>query len=72
MVKALFAEALEAKTAQAEKDAQTRGKDLGRLSIERDGIMARMRRGSVPMEKQEQQRPGDVYREVKGGATFVR
>jgi hypothetical protein len=30
-----------------------------------------MRRGSVPMEEREQQRPGDVYREVKVGATFL-
>ena len=32
--------------------------------------MARMRRGSVPMEKEERQRKGDVYREIKAGAVF--
>ena len=29
-----------------------------------------MRRGSVPMEKEELQRTGDVYREIKAGAVF--
>jgi hypothetical protein len=37
---------------------------------ELDGMLARMRRGSVEMEEQEQQRPGDVYREVKVGVVF--
>src|SRR5512135_2706575 len=41
-----------------------------RLSIELDGVMARLRRGSVPMEEQERKRKGDVSREVKVGAVF--
>jgi hypothetical protein len=43
---------------------------IQRLYIELDGIMARLRRGSVPLEETEQKRPGDVYREVKVGAVF--
>lgn len=42
-----------------------------RLYVEMDGVTARLRRGSVPMEAQEQQRLGDVYREIKVGAVFV-
>ncbi len=36
-----------------------------------DGVTARLRRGSVPMEKGEQDGKADVYREVKVGAVFV-
>ena len=43
---------------------------IERLSIELDGVFARLRRGSVPMQEQERKRPGDVYREVKVGAVF--
>jgi hypothetical protein len=43
---------------------------IERLSIERDGVLARLRRGSVVMEDHEQQRTGDVYRAVKVGAVF--
>ena len=45
-------------------------KAIERLYIELDGVFARMRRGSVPMEKEERQRQGDVYREIKAGAVF--
>lgn len=45
-------------------------KDIRRLYIELDGVLARMRRGSVSMEKQEVERDGDVYREIKVGAVF--
>jgi len=45
-------------------------KSIERLSIELDGVMARLRRGSVPMEEQECKRKGDVYREIKVGAVF--
>jgi hypothetical protein len=44
--------------------------EMERLYIELDGVLARRRRGSVPMEKEEQQRKGDVYREIKAGAVF--
>lgn len=43
---------------------------IERLYIELDGVFARLRRGSVPMEEHEQQREGDVYREIKAGAVF--
>lgn len=46
------------------------GEQIERLYIELDGVLARLRRGSVPMEEQEQQREGDVYREIKVGAVF--
>ncbi len=45
-------------------------KSIERLSIELDGVMARLRRGSVPMEEQERKRKGDIYREIKVGAVF--
>jgi hypothetical protein len=41
------------------------------LYVEVDGVVVRLRRGSVPLEGQEQERSGDVYREVKVGAAFV-
>jgi hypothetical protein len=44
--------------------------EIERLYIELDGVLARMRRGSVPMEHEEVQRTGDVYREIKAGAVF--
>ena len=44
---------------------------IRRMYVEIDGIMARLRRGSVPMEEKERKRPGDVYREVKVGAVFL-
>ncbi len=71
MVKALFEEALQSKTDDEKQEAQKSSKDLERLSIELDGILARMRRGSVPMEEEEQNRKGDVYREMKVGAVFL-
>lgn len=43
---------------------------IERLYIELDGVFARLRRGSVPMEEHEQQHEGDVYREIKAGAVF--
>lgn len=51
---------------------QERRKDepIRRLYIELDGVLARLRRGRVPMEEQERKREGDVYREVKVGAVF--
>jgi hypothetical protein len=71
VVKALFEEALQSKTDEQEQDAQQISKDINRLYIELDGIFARMRRGSVPMEEDEQKRQGDVYREMKVGAVFL-
>jgi hypothetical protein len=60
-----------AKQAQSQPSTQRQGrKEIERLSIELDGVFARLRRGSVPMEKEERQRKGDVYREIKAGAVF--
>jgi hypothetical protein len=39
--------------------------------VELDGVLVRLRRGSVPFEGQEEERPGDVSREVKVGAVFA-
>ena len=61
----------QAKQAQSQPcPLQPARKELARLYIELDGVFARLRRGSVPMEKEEQQRKGDVYREIKAGAVF--
>ncbi len=66
-VMALEAEARQARSLPAEWQQQT---GIERLYIELDGVLARMRRGSVPMEQEEVQRTGDVYREIKAGAVF--
>ena len=61
----------QAKQAQSQPCAQRQPpKEIERLYIELDGVLARMRRGSVPMEKEERQRQGDIYREIKAGAVF--
>jgi hypothetical protein len=70
-VKALFERALDSKTDNDESVSQSIVKDIRRLYIELDGILARMRRGSVPMEEHELKRIGDIYREIKVGATFL-
>lgn len=69
-VQQFLAEGANKHTSEAEQRA-ARAKPIKRLYVEIDGVMARLRRGSVPMEKQEQERQGDVYREVKVGAVFV-
>ena len=65
----LWEQASQARTTSqpAEREPHAR---IERLYIEMDGVTARIRRGSVPMEDQEHMRPGDVYREVKVGAVF--
>jgi len=50
---------------------EEQGPSIRCLSVEPDGVMARLRRGRVPMETPEQEREGDVSREVKGGAACV-
>ncbi len=60
----------QAKQARSQPCAQPPVPEIGRLYIELDGVFARMRRGSVPMEQEEVQRTGDVYREIKAGAVF--
>jgi hypothetical protein len=60
----------QAKQARSQADEQRQSKEIERLYIELDGVFVRMRRGSVPMEHEEERRPGDVYREIKAGAVF--
>ena len=61
----------QAQQARSQPDTQREEpKEIERLYIELDGVLARMRRGSVPMEQEEQERKGDVYREIKAGAVF--
>jgi len=60
----------QAKQARSQQPEQRQTKQIERLYIELDGVLARMRRGSVPMEKEERHRTGDVYREIKAGAVF--
>ncbi len=71
VVTALFEEAAQSQTQQEEQVAHQTRKDIDRLYVELDGILARMRRGSVPMEEEEGKRKGDVYREMKVGAVFL-
>jgi hypothetical protein len=56
--------------AQQEEQERRALKSRERLYIEMDGIMERLRRGSVAMEEKEKQRKGDVYRELKVGVIF--
>lgn len=70
-VNALFGKAVQSQTNEDEQPAHKRVKDIRRLYIELDGIFARMRRGSVAMEDHELKRRGDIYREMKVGATFL-
>src|SRR5437660_4532831 len=54
-VQALFEEAAKSQTSQEQAVHQS-SKDIARFYIELDGILARMRRGSVPMEEEERKR----------------
>lgn len=72
---ALWQEAAQAKTQPEQagavvQEAENQQQVIERMYIELDGVLARMRRGSVQMEETEHQRPGDVYREVKVGVVF--
>ena len=64
------AHAVPAAESHSSAESETKQAIIERLYIELDGILARLRRGSVPLEEKERQRPGDVYREVKVGAVF--
>jgi len=70
LVKDLFEQAVQKHSSAQEQAERLTTKTLERLYIELDGILARLRRGSVPMEEKEQKRKGDVYREIKVGAVF--
>ena len=60
----------QAQQARSQPQEEQQPKEIERLYIELDGVLARMRRGSVPMEQEERHRKGDVYREIKAGALF--
>lgn len=66
---ALWEQAAQARTKAPDQPSRP-PEAIERLYVELDGVLARMRRGSVPMEADEQQRTGDVYREIKVGAVF--
>jgi hypothetical protein len=68
-VMALWEQASQARTPSRAASASQQA-HIDRLYIELDGVLARLRRGSVPMEDKECKRSGDVYREVKVGAVF--
>lgn len=68
-MRALWEQALQARSSSPPV-AGAKQERIERLYIELDGVLARLRRGSVPMEEQERKRKGDVYREVKVGAVF--
>lgn len=68
-VQALFEQAANKQT-QAAEQGSVLGPSIRRLYIETDGVMARIRRGSVPMEEAEARRKADVYGEIKVGAVF--
>lgn len=67
----LWQEAVEARTQEASDRPLQVGTAIRRLYVELDGVYGRLRRASVPLTQEEQQRAGDVYREVKVGAVFV-
>src|SRR5258708_495695 len=70
LVKGLFEQAMQKDSSEQEQAELLTTQTLERIYIELDGILARLRRGSVPMEEKEQKRKGDVYREIKVGAVF--
>jgi uncharacterized protein UPF0236 len=70
VLKALFEQASHKHTSREEQQALVVPKRLERLYIEMDGIMERLRRGTVEMEVGEEKRKGDVYRELKVGTIF--
>src|SRR5258708_13684986 len=63
-VRTLWDQAMQARTTSPAASG-TKQDRIERLYIELDGVLARLRRGSVPMEERERKRKGDVYREVK-------
>jgi hypothetical protein len=59
------------KHSQPASESVRKPAQINRLYVEIDGVLARLRRGSVAMQDKEQKRAGDVYREVKVGAVFL-
>lgn len=58
------------KHTHTEEHSDRKPEPIPRLYIELDGVLARLRRGCVPLEEHESKREGDVYREVKVRAVF--
>lgn len=69
-VNALWEQAAQKHTTPASQPGQS-VEQIERLSIELDGVLARLRRGSVLIEEHEKLREGDVDREIKVGAVFA-
>jgi len=69
-LKALFEQAAHKHSSVQEQHELRSLPSIERLYIEMDGIMERLRRGTVEMEASEKTRKGDVYRELKVGAVF--
>lgn len=70
VLKALFEQAVQKHSSEPEHQERLALKSRERLYIEMDGIMERLRRGSIEMEEKEKKRKGDVYRELKVGVIF--
>jgi hypothetical protein len=70
VLKARFEQAAHKHTSVQEQQEFLTFKSIERLYIEMDGIMERLRRGTVEMEASEHTRKGDVYRELKVGTVF--
>jgi Uncharacterised protein family (UPF0236) len=70
VLKDLFEQAAHKHTSAQEQQELLISKSIERLYIEMDGIMERLRRGTVEMEASENTRKGDVYRELKVGVIF--
>jgi hypothetical protein len=70
VLKALFEQATHKHTSIQEQQELLAFKCIERLYIEMDGIMERLRRGTVEMQDSEKIRKGDVYRELKVGTIF--
>lgn len=58
------------KQSQPKKRERHQEKGRRRWYVELDGVMARIRRESVEIRKEEKGQSGDVYREIKVGAVF--
>jgi hypothetical protein len=69
-LKALFEQATHKHTSEQDQQELHSLGSIERLYIQMDGIMERLRRGTVDMENHEETRKGDVYREIKVGVTF--
>ena len=68
-IQAQWEEAAAARSREQAAGDQTAA-PMERMYVEMDGVTVRMRRGSVPMETEEEERHADVYREIKVGAVF--